>query len=91
MKVFPYFHLFSFYKTLCVTAMLLGYSCEGAPCDEEKRDVLETWTEDQDFERACAGVHKNDFYATIEYFLIEGFDDEAGGKYHLIYHLNYKL
>lgn len=39
---------------------------------------------------ACAGVHKNDVYTTIDYFLIEGFDDEAGGKYHLIYHLNYK-
>ncbi|XP_019083924.1 PREDICTED: uncharacterized protein LOC104706733 isoform X4 [Camelina sativa] len=28
---------------------------------------------------ACGGVHKNDVYATIDYFLVEGFDDEAGG------------
>lgn len=39
---------------------------------------------------ACGGVHKNDVYATIDYFLIEGFDDETGGKYRLT-HLNYKL
>ncbi|CAH8342528.1 unnamed protein product [Eruca vesicaria subsp. sativa] len=29
---------------------------------------------------ACAGVHKNDVYATIDYFLIENFEDETGGK-----------
>lgn len=28
---------------------------------------------------ACAGVHNNNVYATIDYFLIEGFEDEAGG------------
>ncbi|CAH8272083.1 unnamed protein product [Arabidopsis lyrata] len=28
---------------------------------------------------AYAGVHNNNVYATIDYFLIEGFEDEAGG------------
>ncbi|XP_024006711.1 uncharacterized protein LOC18011562 isoform X2 [Eutrema salsugineum] len=28
---------------------------------------------------ACAGVHNNNVYATIDYFLIEGFEDEVGG------------
>ncbi|CAH8342534.1 unnamed protein product [Eruca vesicaria subsp. sativa] len=28
---------------------------------------------------AYAGVHNNNIYATIDYFLIEGFEDEAGG------------
>lgn len=37
---------------------------------------------------ACGGVHKNDIYATIDYFLIERFEDEAGGKYSLNHHLN---
>ena len=29
---------------------------------------------------ACAGCHKNNVYATIEYFLIEGFQGDSGGK-----------
>lgn len=33
---------------------------------------------------ACAGVHKNNVYATIEYFLLEGLQDESGGKLSLI-------
>ncbi|KAG7551735.1 hypothetical protein ISN45_Aa06g023820 [Arabidopsis thaliana x Arabidopsis arenosa] len=33
---------------------------------------------------ACGGVHKNDVYATIDYFLIEGFDDEAGSDARII-------
>ncbi|XP_019097222.1 PREDICTED: uncharacterized protein LOC104770816 isoform X1 [Camelina sativa] len=33
---------------------------------------------------ACGGVHKNDVYATIDYFLVEGFDDEAGGDARII-------
>ncbi|KAL0658761.1 hypothetical protein Bca4012_079346 [Brassica carinata] len=28
---------------------------------------------------ACGGVHNGNIYATIDYFLIEGFEDEAGG------------
>uniref|UniRef100_A0A1J3I4J6 Protein DEFECTIVE IN MERISTEM SILENCING 3 n=2 Tax=Noccaea caerulescens TaxID=107243 RepID=A0A1J3I4J6_NOCCA len=28
---------------------------------------------------ACAGVHNGNVYATIDYFLIEGFEDEPGG------------
>ncbi|KAF8089966.1 hypothetical protein N665_0493s0022 [Sinapis alba] len=33
---------------------------------------------------ACAGVHKNDVYATIDYFLIENFEDETGGDARII-------
>lgn len=29
---------------------------------------------------ACAGVHKNNVYATIEYFLLEGLEGDSGGK-----------
>ncbi|XP_038685259.1 structural maintenance of chromosomes flexible hinge domain-containing protein GMI1-like isoform X1 [Tripterygium wilfordii] len=29
---------------------------------------------------ACAGFHRNNFYAILEYFLIEGFQGEAGGE-----------
>ncbi|XP_050387770.1 structural maintenance of chromosomes flexible hinge domain-containing protein GMI1 [Argentina anserina] len=29
---------------------------------------------------ACAGVHNNNVYATIEYFLLEGLQDESGGE-----------
>lgn len=28
---------------------------------------------------AYAGIHNGNVYATIDYFLIEGFEDEAGG------------
>uniref|UniRef100_A0A803L2J8 Protein DEFECTIVE IN MERISTEM SILENCING 3 n=1 Tax=Chenopodium quinoa TaxID=63459 RepID=A0A803L2J8_CHEQI len=31
------------------------------------------------FKGACPGLHKNNMYATIEYFLLEGFQNEAGG------------
>ncbi|KAK1571160.1 hypothetical protein Q3G72_012800 [Acer saccharum] len=33
---------------------------------------------------ACAGVHKNNIYATLEYFLIEGFQGDAGGEARII-------
>ncbi|WZZ01082.1 hypothetical protein YC2023_073410 [Brassica napus] len=33
---------------------------------------------------ACAGVHQNDVYATIDYFLIENFEDETGGDARII-------
>ncbi|KAL4600959.1 hypothetical protein ACB092_11G237700 [Castanea dentata] len=29
---------------------------------------------------ACAGCHKNNVYATLEYFLIEGCKGDVGGK-----------
>lgn len=29
---------------------------------------------------AYAGIHNNDVYATIEYFVIEGLQGDAGGK-----------
>ena len=29
---------------------------------------------------ACAGCHKNNVFGTLEYFLLEGFDKDAGGK-----------
>lgn len=32
---------------------------------------------------ACTGCHKNNMFATLEYFLLEGFEREAGGKCHL--------
>lgn len=32
------------------------------------------------FRGACAGVHNNNVYATIEYFLLEGFEGDPGGK-----------
>lgn len=35
---------------------------------------------------ACGGVHKNDVYATIDYFLIENFEDETGGKVNCLYY-----
>lgn len=31
---------------------------------------------------ACAGFHNNNVYGTIEYFLLEGFPDDAGGKFY---------
>ncbi|XP_052192848.1 structural maintenance of chromosomes flexible hinge domain-containing protein GMI1 [Diospyros lotus] len=33
---------------------------------------------------ACAGCHKNNVYATLEYILIEGFQGDAGGEARLI-------
>ncbi|KAJ0719237.1 putative histidine kinase/HSP90-like ATPase superfamily [Helianthus annuus] len=30
---------------------------------------------------ACAGFHKNNVYATLEYILLEGFQGDAGGEY----------
>ncbi|XP_010519435.1 PREDICTED: uncharacterized protein LOC104798901 isoform X2 [Tarenaya hassleriana] len=33
---------------------------------------------------ACAGVHSNNIYATIDYFLVEGFQGEAGGDARVI-------
>ncbi|ESQ31967.1 hypothetical protein EUTSA_v10003513mg [Eutrema salsugineum] len=33
---------------------------------------------------ACTGAHKNDVYATIDYFLIENFEDETGGDARII-------
>ncbi|XVF10079.1 hypothetical protein REPUB_Repub07fG0152300 [Reevesia pubescens] len=33
---------------------------------------------------ACAGCHKNNVYATIEYFLIEGFQGDSGGEARII-------
>lgn len=30
---------------------------------------------------AYAGIHNNDVYATIEYFVIEGLQGDAGGKW----------
>ncbi|KAJ7965338.1 Protein defective in meristem silencing 3 [Quillaja saponaria] len=33
---------------------------------------------------ACAGFHKNNVYATIEYFLLEGFRGDAGGDARII-------
>ncbi|KAL0890596.1 hypothetical protein Bca101_014579 [Brassica carinata] len=41
-----------------------------------------TWKRGQNIKilrGAYAGVHNNNIYATIDYFLIEGFEDEAGG------------
>ncbi|KAJ0092347.1 hypothetical protein Patl1_26148 [Pistacia atlantica] len=32
------------------------------------------------FKGACARVHKNNIYATIEYFLIEGLQGHAAGR-----------
>jgi len=29
---------------------------------------------------ACSGFHYSDVYATIEYFLLEGFEGDLGGK-----------
>lgn len=29
---------------------------------------------------ACAGVHNNNVYATLEYFLLEGLQGDGGGK-----------
>jgi hypothetical protein len=29
---------------------------------------------------ACAGCHKNNVYAALEYFLLEGCKGDAGGK-----------
>lgn len=29
---------------------------------------------------ACAGCHRTTIYATIEYFLLEGFEGDAGGE-----------
>ncbi|KAL5738591.1 hypothetical protein ACOSP7_031352 [Xanthoceras sorbifolium] len=33
---------------------------------------------------ACAGVHKNNIYATLEYFLIEGLEGDTGGEARII-------
>ncbi|XP_024029765.1 uncharacterized protein LOC21395118 [Morus notabilis] len=33
---------------------------------------------------ACAGVHKNNVYATLEYFLLGGFEGDAGGEARII-------
>lgn len=33
---------------------------------------------------ACAGVHNNNVYATLEYFLLGGFEGDAGGKYYAL-------
>ena len=43
----------------------------------------ETWESGQKvkiLKGACAGVHKNNVYATLEYFVIGGFEGDAGGK-----------
>lgn len=43
----------------------------------------ETWKSGQKIKLlkgACAGVHKKNVYATIEYFLLGGFEGDAGGK-----------
>ncbi|KAM5557603.1 structural maintenance of chromosomes flexible hinge domain-containing protein GMI1 [Rosa sericea] len=36
------------------------------------------------FKGACVGVQKNNVYATIEYFLLEGLQDESGGEARII-------
>ncbi|GLT63657.1 hypothetical protein SLA2020_362030 [Shorea laevis] len=46
-----------------------------------------SWTQGQKIKilkGACAGVYKNNIYATLEYFLIEGFEGDAGGEARII-------
>ncbi|KAL0890595.1 hypothetical protein Bca101_014578 [Brassica carinata] len=71
-------------KSLCISS-----DCEALAVRVHKvmKRKGKTWERGQKIrimKGACAGVHKNDVYATIDYFLIENFEDETGGDARII-------
>ncbi|XP_044505503.1 structural maintenance of chromosomes flexible hinge domain-containing protein GMI1 isoform X4 [Mangifera indica] len=65
----------------------LGISSDVARVHEVLKRKGLTWRRGQRvkiFKGACAGVHNNNVYATIEYFLIEGLQGEAAGDARII-------
>ncbi|ANM68491.1 gamma-irradiation and mitomycin c induced 1 [Arabidopsis thaliana] len=60
----------------------LGILRDAVRVHKEVRRKEKTWKRGQNIKilrGAYAGIHNNNVYATIDYFLIEGFEDEAGG------------
>ncbi|XP_023635760.1 uncharacterized protein LOC17884597 [Capsella rubella] len=69
-------------KVLCISP-----DCKAVRVHTAMKRKGMTWKRGQKIrilKGACGGVHKSDVYATIDYFLIEGFDDEAGGDARII-------
>ncbi|KAJ0103641.1 hypothetical protein Patl1_05164 [Pistacia atlantica] len=61
----------------------LGISSDVARVHQVLKRKGLTWKRGQRvkvFKGACAGVHNNNIYATIEYFLIEGLQGDAAGR-----------
>ncbi|KAG5394332.1 hypothetical protein IGI04_024295, partial [Brassica rapa subsp. trilocularis] len=69
-------------KALCISP-----DCEAVRVHKVMNRKSKSWERGQKIKimkGACAGVHKNDVYATIDYFLIENFEDETGGDARII-------
>ncbi|RID59409.1 hypothetical protein BRARA_F02641 [Brassica rapa] len=69
-------------KALCISP-----DCEAVRVHKVMKRKSKSWERGQKIKimkGACAGVHKNDVYATIDYFLIENFEDETGGDARII-------
>lgn len=65
----------------------LGISADVVRVHKELRRKGAPWKSGQKIKvlkGACAGCHKNNVYATLEYILLEGFEGDAGGEARLI-------
>ncbi|KAI4307104.1 hypothetical protein L6164_030326 [Bauhinia variegata] len=65
----------------------LGISSDVIRVHQILRRKEKTWKRGQRIKvlkGACAGFHKNSGYATIEYFLLEGFEGDSGGEARII-------
>ncbi|OIW07390.1 hypothetical protein TanjilG_10225 [Lupinus angustifolius] len=65
----------------------LGISSEVIRVHQQLKRKEESWKSGQKIKvlkGACAGFHKNNVYATLEYFLLEGFEGDAGGDARII-------
>ncbi|CAF2016215.1 unnamed protein product [Brassica oleracea var. botrytis] len=69
------------FDSLDKKALCISHDCEAVRVHKVMKRKGKSWERGQKIKimkGACGGVHKNDVYATIDYFLIENFEDETG-------------
>ncbi|WZZ74934.1 hypothetical protein YC2023_086304 [Brassica napus] len=75
------------FDSLDKKALCISHDCEAVRVHKVMKRKGKSWERGQKIKimkGACGGVHKNDVYATIDYFLIENFEDETGGDARII-------
>ncbi|KAJ0248647.1 hypothetical protein HA466_0157180 [Hirschfeldia incana] len=75
------------FDSLANKALCISPDCQAVRVHKVMKRKGKSWERGQKIrimKGACAGVHKNDLYATIDYFLIENFEDETGGDARII-------
>ncbi|KAF2534407.1 hypothetical protein F2Q70_00032420 [Brassica cretica] len=75
------------FDSLDKKALCISHDCEAVRAHKVMKRKGKSWERGRKIKimkGACGGVHKNDVYATIDYFLIENFEDETGGDARII-------